>query len=106
VNTNLKSLRTLSASLVLAACLSAPALGGDVQRHGESYVIYLPHTLPFNEVVDRVQTEILAQNWDVVNVQDLGVGLRKLGVWTENRIIQACQSQYLKQRYARIPSLR
>jgi hypothetical protein len=103
VKTNLKSLRTLSAGLVLAACLSAPALGGDVQRHGESYVIYLPPTLSFNEVVDRVQTEILAQNWDVVNVQDLGLGLRKLGVWTENRIIQACQSQYLKQAVRKDP---
>ena len=68
MKTKLKSVLLGSAGVFLAACLSATALGAKVQRHGESYVIYLPPTLSFNEVVDRVQTEILAQNWDVVSV--------------------------------------
>ncbi len=80
-----------------------PVLGADVQRHGESYVVYLPPTLPFNDVVGRVQTEILARNWDAVGVQDVGPGLRKLGVWTGNKIIRACQSQSLKQAVRKDP---
>jgi hypothetical protein len=103
MKTRVRSALSGSLSLVLATLLSNSTLADDIQRHGESYVIYLPATLQYSAVVDRVQTEILAQNWDVVNVQDVGLGLRKLGVWTDNTIIQACQSQYLKQAVRKDP---
>jgi hypothetical protein len=103
MTTSLRSALNRSLSLVLATLLSTSAMADDVQRHGESYIIYLPATLQYSAVVDRVHTEILAQNWDVVHVQDVGLGLRKLGVWTDNTIIQACQSQYLKQAVRKDP---
>lgn len=89
----------LKAIALMFAFLLAPgpAAAEDIKRHGDAYVIYLPAELNYHDVVDRLQTEILAQNWDIVKVQDIDIGLRQLGVEVQNKVIMACQSQYLKQ---------
>lgn len=90
--------------IITAVILAFSVLGftahshaADVEKRGQAYVIYLPAELRFSEVVERVQTEILAHNWEIVHVQNIDTGLLKLGVVTENKVIQACKSQYLKQ---------
>jgi len=82
---------------VFALLMAGQAGAADIKRHGDAYVIYLPEDLDYHDVVDRLQTEILAQNWDIVKVQDIDIGLRQLDVDVENKVIMACQSQYLKQ---------
>ncbi len=76
---------------------AAPAADGDIQRHGNAYVIYLPGNLNYQEVVDRLKSEIMAQNWEIVSVQDIDLGMRKYGLFTFNKLVLACKSQYLAQ---------
>lgn len=68
-----------------------------VHRHGDAYVIYLPSTLDYQEIVDRLRTEIMAQNWEVVGVSDIDEGMAQYGQKTFNKLVLACKSQYLAQ---------
>ena len=81
----------------LALGLWSHVLASDIDRHGDAYVVYLPRNLDFDEVVDRVETEILAENWDVVDVQNIGVGVKKFGKAADNKVISVCKLQYLAQ---------
>jgi len=86
-------------TLVLLATfgLAATAQAGEVERRGEALVIYLPGELDFAQVVDRLQTEIQAQNWEIMDVQDLGAGMREYELQIENKVLSVCQSQLLAQ---------
>ena len=72
-------------------------LAGDIQKHGDALVIYLPGDLDYLEIVERLKSEILAANWEITDVQEIDVGLRQYGVETKNKVISACKSQLLAQ---------
>lgn len=58
--------------------------------------IYLPPSVEFTQALDRLKTEIEAQNWEVLRVQDIDQGLREYyKVDIQNRVVCACKSQYL-----------
>jgi uncharacterized protein (DUF302 family) len=74
---------------------AAQAVDGDIQRRGDAYVIYLPGDLDYDEIVERLKSEIMAQNWEVMSVSDIGLGMRQYGLQISNQLILACKSQYL-----------
>lgn len=77
---------------------SSPVVATEIERHGEAYIIRLPAELEYQDVVDRLKTEIQAQNWEIVHVQDVDTGLKEHhGKEIENKVISVCQSQYLSQ---------
>ena len=90
---------TVAAGLLLLAL--PPVQAGEaetaIHRHGDAYVIYLPGTLDYQEIVDRLQTEIMAQNWEVIGVSDIDEGMKQYGQRTFNKLVLACKSQYLAQ---------
>ncbi len=89
-------LRKLAIAIVSGSLLFAgPVTAGDIQKHGDAFVIYLPGSLDYLEIVDRLKSEILAVNWEITDVQDIDVGLRQYGVDTQNKVISACKSQLL-----------
>jgi uncharacterized protein (DUF302 family) len=102
-------LSVIALTLGLATLASAPAARAEeasprpaaqvdaVQKHGAAYVIYLPGDLNYYEVVDRLKTEIMAQNWEIVSVSDIDLGMRKYGLFMFNKLVLACKSQYLAQ---------
>ncbi len=73
------------------------AAAGEVQKRGDAYVVYLPGELDFYEVFGRLQSEIMAANWDITNVQNIDTGLLQYGVKIQNKVISACKSQLLAQ---------
>ena len=93
------TLRAMTWPVALAAALlcADPAAAGEIERHGDAYVVYLPGDVDYLELVDRLKTEILAANWEITDVQDIDVGLRQLGVKTQSKVISACRSQLLAQ---------
>ena len=95
----LKTVRDLCFLNVLWLCLILiypnHSSAEDITRHGDAYVIYLPSELNFDEVVSRVHSEILGENWQVVNEMDIGRAVKEFGKDTENRVISVCKTQYL-----------
>ncbi len=83
------------AVLVSAVALQIPASAADVQKRGDAYVVYLPRELDFTEVFGRLQSEIMAANWEITHVQNIDVGLAHYGVKIQNKVISACKSQLL-----------
>lgn len=89
-------LRSFGIALLAGSFLcTAPVLAGDIEKHGDAFVIYLPGNLDYLEIVDRLKSEILAANWEITNVQEVDIGLRQYGVETQNKVISACRSQLL-----------
>lgn len=85
------------AVLVSISIMSVPATAGEVQKRGEAYVIYLPGELDFFEVFGRLQSEIMAANWEITNIQNIDTGLMQYGLKIQNKVISACKSQLLAQ---------
>jgi uncharacterized protein (DUF302 family) len=85
------------ATVILAGAFvgAGPVAAGDVQKHGDAFVIYLPGNLDYLEIVDRLKSEILAANWEITDVQEVDIGLRQYGIETQNKVISACKSQLL-----------
>lgn len=82
------------------------AWSAEVIRQGGAYYIYLPPTVQFSQVLDRLKTEIEAQNWEVLRVQDIDQGLRehyKMDI--QNKVVYACKSQYLAQAIEEDPNI-
>ena len=97
-------LGTLFLPVLLAFSLLASA--GDVRRAGGAYVIHLPASTNFQQVVDRLQYEILAQNWEVLKIQDIDTGLNQnYGMDIQNKVVSACKSQYLAQAIKEDPNI-
>ncbi len=89
-------LRNLVLAVIAGSFLCAgPVAAGDIQKHGDAFVIYLPGNLDYLEIVDRLKSEILAANWEITDVQEVDIGLRQYGVNTQNKVISACKSQLL-----------
>ncbi len=84
-------------ALSLLAVLGAfgQARAEAIQRHGEAFVVYIDGKHSFNEVVEHLKTEILAQNWEILGTQHIDEGMKKYGLRLENKLILACKSQYL-----------
>jgi len=82
------------------------ATAGDVQRVGGAYVIYLPAAANFKQVVDRLEHEVLAHNWEVLKTQDIDEGLKQhYGMDIQNKVVYACKSQYLAQAIKEDPNI-
>lgn len=96
-------------AFVFLSCLLAlnhRAIAGDVQRVGGAYVIHLPAATNFKQVVDRLEHEILAHNWEVLKVQDIDDGLRQHhGMDIQSKVVYACKSQYLAQAIKEDPNI-
>ncbi len=89
-------LRKLALAIVSGSLLFAgPVTAGDLQKHGDAFVIYLSGNADYLEIVDRLKSEILAANWEITDVQEIDIGLRQYGVNTQNKVISACRSQLL-----------
>ena len=74
------SLKKVCAAIVVGSLLCVvPVSAGEIQKHGDAFVVYLPGNLDYLEVVDRLKTEIMAANWEITDVQDIDVGLGILG---------------------------
>ena len=69
----------------------------DIMRRGDAYVIYLPAETNFNEVVDRLEYEVLGENWQIVDQLDIGDAVKEFDKHTDNRVISVCKLQYLAQ---------
>ena len=92
--------------LGLSLVMAAPASAGDVQKHGGAYYIRLPATVDFAQVVNRLQTEIQAKNWEVLKVQDVDEGLKvNYHMNIQNKVVYACKSQYLAQAIKEDPNI-
>ena len=90
--------------ILLATSLWAAA--SDVQRVGGAYVIHLPAATNFKQVVDQLQHEVLAHNWEVLKVQDIDDGLKQnYGMDIQNKLVYACKSQYLAQAIKEDPNI-
>jgi len=102
-----KSSRILSLIfLPILLAISLMASAGDVRRAGGAYVIHLPASTNFQQVVDRLQHEILAQNWEVLKIQDIDTGLNQnYGMDIQNKVVSACKSQYLAQAIKEDPNI-
>ncbi len=83
------------AGLILLMMAFTPVQASDVERHGKAFVVYIDGKHDFMEVVDHLKSEIMAQNWEVLGVQDIDEGMKKYGLDIENKLILACKSQYL-----------
>ncbi len=90
-------LKCLFHGLILFGLINLPAFAAEITHRGDAYVVYLPSNLKFQEVVDRVHSEVLGENWQVVHVQDIGATMQEYGKHTENQVISVCKSQYLAQ---------
>ena len=102
-----KSSRILSLIfLPILLAISLMASAGDVRRAGGAYVIHLPASTNFQQVIDRLQHEILAQNWEVLKIQDIDTGLNQnYGMDIQNKVVSACKSQYLAQAIKEDPNI-
>ena len=67
----------------------------DIERHGDAYVIYLSGELNINEVVSSLENEIVSENWQIVDLLDLGSAVKEFGIHTENKVVSVCKTQYL-----------
>lgn len=71
---------------------------GDVQQSEGAYFIHLPASANFKQVVERVQEEIVAHNWEVMQTVAIDEGLKKnYQMDIQNKLVYACKSQYLAQ---------
>lgn len=92
--------------LPLLLSMSLWATAGDVQRVGGAYVIHLPAVTNFKGVVDRLEHEVLAHNWEVLKIQDIDEGLKQhYGMDIQNKVVYACKSQYLAQAIKEDPNI-
>ena len=94
----MNTLRQTTGALLIATLLllAGPALADPVQTKGGAFYTHLPASADFDEVVDRLTTEILGHNWEVLRVQNIDDGLREhYDMDIQNKVIYACKSQYL-----------
>ena len=78
--------------LLIYACNSN---ADSIQQLGDAYVIYLPASADFSEVVVDLKTEVSGVNWQVVNELNIGETVKEFGVQVENKVISVCNIQYL-----------
>ena len=89
-------LRNVAIAILAGSFLCAgPVTAGEIEKHGDAFVVYLPGDLDYLEIVDRLKSEILAANWEITDVQEVDIGLRQYGVKTQNKVISACRSRLL-----------
>jgi len=82
------------------------ATAADVQRVGGAYVIHLPAATNFKQVVDRLEHEVLAHNWEVLKTQAIDEGLKQhYGIDIQSKVVYACKSQYLAQAIKEDPNI-
>ena len=86
--------------------ISSVAMAGDVHRANGTYFVHLPASANFQQVVNRLETEIQAQNWDVLKIQDIDTGLKQnYGMDIQSKVVYACKSQYLVQAIKEDPNI-
>ncbi len=94
-----KTIRNIYSLYVIWLCLLFiyPIQGSaeDITHRGDAYIIYLPPELNFDEVVRRVHSEVLGENWQVVSEMNIGEAVKDFDIHIENRVISVCKTQYL-----------
>lgn len=84
--------------LPLLLLVQPSAFAAEVEQRDGAFFIELPASANFQQVVERVQEEIVAQNWEVLQTVDIDEGLRKnYQMDIQNKLVYACKSQYLAQ---------
>lgn len=83
--------------IFLAFLLPVKSNAEDITSHGDAYVIFLPAELEINEVVDRLEYEVLGENWQILDQLDIGAAVEEFDKNTDNRVISVCKLQYLAQ---------
>ena len=68
-----------------------------ISQQGDAYVVYLPASADFEEVVADVKNEASGVNWQVVNELNVGQTVKEFGTHTDNKVISVCNIQYLSQ---------
>lgn len=81
----------------LSLVIPSGRASGEVLTRGHSFIVYLPADADIYEVMDRLEVELGGQNWEVMDIQHLDMGMRKYGVFLEHKLMLACKSQYLAQ---------
>lgn len=89
----LSVLAIISNLFFLTSCSDSNA--SVISQLGDAYVIYLPASTNFDEVVADVKSEASGVNWQVVNELDVGNAVKEFGLQTENLVISVCNIQYL-----------
>ncbi len=100
-------LRRLTRLILLPLLLTTSlSFAAEVHRKGGAYYIHLPPSVPFDQVMERLKTEIEAHNWEVLRVQDIDAGLKEhYGMNIQNKVVYACKSQYLAQAIEEDPNI-
>ncbi|WP_006745771.1 DUF302 domain-containing protein [Thioalkalivibrio paradoxus] len=102
----MKHLKTLLLVPMLLLVWGAQAVASEVQTRGGAFYVYLSPAVEFSEVLERLYTEIEAQSWEVLRVQDIDDGLREhYGIDIENKVIYACRSKYLAEAIKENPNV-
>ncbi len=88
---------SLTHIIFLSLLLVSPILcvAEDIERHGDAYIIYLPAELDFDEVLINLESEIMGENWQLVDQLDIGAAVKEFGKHTDNRVLSVCKTQYL-----------
>jgi uncharacterized protein (DUF302 family) len=68
-----------------------------IKRLGEAYVIYLPGSTNFDDIVQSLENEVYGANWQVVSQMDVGAAVDDFDVTIENRVLSVCKIKYLAQ---------
>lgn len=98
---NLKSVSRISLSYIITAILFSvlPIVGNaeEIEQRGDAYVIYLSGKLNFDDVVSSLESEIMGENWQIVDQLDIGAAVKEYDKNTENKVLSVCKTQYLAQ---------
>jgi uncharacterized protein (DUF302 family) len=91
-----------SLGLTLIALLTAPTVpwGAEelptrMQRQGEMLSISLTGLYGYHAVVDMLRIQLFERGWEVRNVHDLDLRLRKEGHLIHNKVVTASKSEYI-----------
>lgn len=84
-----------AAIIAITSIPSGGANAAEIEKRGEAFVVYLPGDLDYFEVFHRLQSEILAANWEITNIQNIDTGMAQYGLKIKNKVISACKSQLL-----------
>ncbi len=69
-----------AAIIAITSIPSGGANAAEIEKRGEAFVVYLPGDLDYFEVFHRLQSEILAANWEITNIQNIDTGMAQYGL--------------------------
>ncbi|MFT5452467.1 MAG: hypothetical protein ACI9N9_001959 [Enterobacterales bacterium] len=97
IKTNFYNKACFIVLLFFCFSLSTQAQAEVLKKLGEAYVIHLPGSTSFDDVVKHLENETFGANWQVVSQMDVGAAVDELGVTIESRVLSVCKIKYLAQ---------